>query len=55
MELNDKNQYSGTIPEGILVKAPSVYQGVSDALRAVYAPLNNQLPDDWHDLLEQLR
>jgi len=55
MELNDHNCRFEKPPEGILVKTPPAHQGVADALRSVFTPVNHHLPEDMRQLIEQIR
>lgn len=54
MELNERNQRLETHAEPIFVSPPPAHQGLADALRAVYSPVNGHLPEDLRRLLDQL-
>ena len=41
--------------EGVLVVPPSAHQGVADALRAAFAPEQQNLPEEMAALLHKLR
>jgi hypothetical protein len=55
MELKDHDGRLKKLPTGIFVKVPPAHQGVMDALRSVFTPLGNGLPDDMEALLKRLR
>lgn len=54
MEQEDHNQQIDASPERVFVHVPPAHQGVADALRAVYTPVNNGLPNDMQELLNRL-
>jgi hypothetical protein len=55
MELKDHERRLKAPIEGIFVKIPPAHQGVADALRAVFTPVGNTLPEDMEALLSRLR
>ena len=55
MELEERKQSVTAPGEGIVVSVPPQHQGVADALRAAFLPVQNNLPQDFNELLAQLR
>jgi hypothetical protein len=41
--------------EGILVSAPTSYQGVGNALRSVFVPDCHHIPNEWEELLSKMQ
>lgn len=55
MEFEEENRHFVPRGNGIFVKVPPAHQGVADALRAAFVPIENRLPNEMEDLLRQLR
>jgi hypothetical protein len=55
MELNENNRRFQPASNDIFVDVPPVHQGVADALRSVFTPIKNRLPDEIESLLDKLR
>jgi hypothetical protein len=54
MEMNEARFSEETVTPNVFVKAPSVHQGVADALRSAFIPERQKLPDDFMELLSRL-
>jgi len=55
MELNDHQKEVVSPPDGVLVTAPALHQGVGDALRSAFSPEYPRLPNELEELLDLLR
>ena len=53
MEFEKENRHF--VPRGDGFFVPPAHQGVADALRTAFVPIENSLPNEMEDLLRQLR